>query len=85
MNIFQSHLHIYHQHRNKDMQLLLHQNSTAQDYVNAWIDNHNKIYEQEKGSSSEKSSMRIHKLLQDEVLREYICNYLKRTYYRKTK
>ena len=56
------------------MQLLLHQNSTAQDYVNAWIDNHNKIYEQEKGSSSEKSSMRIHKLLQDEVLREYICN-----------
>ena len=67
------------------MQLLLLQNSTAQDYVNAWIDNHNKIYEQEKGSSSEKSRMRIHKLLQDEVLREYICNYLKRTYYRKTK
>ena len=59
--------------------------STAQDYVYAWIYNHNKIYEQEKSSSSEKSSMRIHKLLQDEFLREYIYNYLKRTYYRKTK
>lgn len=59
--------------------------STAQDYVDAWIDNHNKIYEQEKNASSEKSSMRIHKLLQDELLKDYICNYLKRTYYRKSK
>lgn len=58
---------------------------TAEKYIEDWHKQHNACYESEKNSRSEKSSHRIHKLLQDKSECEYIDYYLARTYYRKNK
>lgn len=56
---------------------------TAENYIEAWMISHKKIYNDEKNSSYRKSSHRVHALLQDSFLRDYIENYLARTYFNK--
>lgn len=55
---------------------------TVEEYIEDWHRQHNVCYEAEKYAPSEKSSHRVHKLLQDEFVCQFIDNYLARTYYR---
>ena len=58
---------------------------TPESYIADWRKKHDARYEREKNYSHDMSSHRIHKLLQDEFVSEYIDNYLARTYFRKHK
>lgn len=62
---------------------LLFDNAT--EYVQAWRNMHEKSYEEEKNFPHPKASHRVHKLLQDSLMEEFIENYLARTYYKKHK
>lgn len=53
------------------------------DYVNDWLKSHDQRYNDEIDCTYEKSSHRIHKLLSNDFLKNYIIQYLTRTYYRK--
>lgn len=57
--------------------------SNPSDYISDWLDSHNQLYNKEKNFSYEKSSHRVHKLLSDNFLKNYIEQYLTRTFYRK--
>lgn len=57
----------------------------ADEYVKAWHIQHENIYEREKDCGYEKSSHRVHALLEDDLLREYIDSWLRRTFYRKNR
>lgn len=57
--------------------------STPEKYVRAWMKSHEEKYEDEKHLSFDRSSHRVHELLKDDFLKEYIKNYLARTYFNK--
>lgn len=71
--------------KNASYKVNINDYSTADEYFDAWINNHNLIYELEKNLSYDKSSHRVHKLLEDEFLYKYINMFLIRTYLRKMK
>lgn len=57
--------------------------SNPSDYISDWLDSHNQLYNREKNFSYEKSSHRVHRLLSNNFLKNYIEQYLTRTFYRK--
>lgn len=58
---------------------------TAESYVNAWFSSHQKIYKKEINASYRKSSHKIHDMLQDDFLKEYITRFLARSYFKNKK
>ena len=59
---------------------------TPEDYIDAWMQSHNGIYESEKHwPEFTKSSHRIQALLNDSFLREFSENYLANSYFKKHK
>lgn len=56
---------------------------TPESYIEAWMLSHQKRYNDEKHFSNSKSSHRIYNLLQDSFVKDFIENYLARTYFRK--
>ncbi|WP_242274960.1 topoisomerase [Bacillus cereus group sp. BfR-BA-01445] len=57
--------------------------NTAERYVAAWMLSHEKRYNDEVNASYSKSSHRVYDLLQDSFVKEFIENYLARTYFNK--
>ncbi|MGH4119334.1 hypothetical protein [Clostridium sp.] len=55
----------------------------SEKYIEDWNLKHEECYAVEKNFPYEKASHRVHKLLKDEFLQEYINNYLARIYYNK--
>lgn len=56
---------------------------TPENYIKAWMQSHQERYNDEKYAPYEKSSHRVHNMLQDDFLKKYIENYLARTYFNK--
>ncbi|MCY7716967.1 topoisomerase [Bacillus altitudinis] len=56
---------------------------TPEGYVEAWLNSHWQRFSDEKYAPYEKSSHRVHKLLKNPFLKQYIKNYLARTYFKK--
>lgn len=56
---------------------------TPESYIEAWMLSHQKRYNDEKYFSYPKSSHRVYNLLQDSFVKDFIENYLARTYYKK--
>lgn len=56
---------------------------TPEDYLEAWMQSHQKKYNDERNIPYTKSSHRVHDMLQDSFLAEFIRNYLARTYFKK--
>ncbi|MDW3988266.1 topoisomerase [Staphylococcus saprophyticus] len=52
-------------------------------YVEAWLENFDTIYQKEKNIPYEKSSHKLHKLLEDSEIRKFIIVYLARIYFNK--
>ncbi|MEU2153257.1 hypothetical protein ACF07W_38575 [Streptomyces sp. NPDC015140] len=60
--------------------------NTPEDYIDAWMQSHNRIYEAEKHwPEFTKSSHRIQALLNDAFLKEFTENYLAKSYFKKHK
>lgn len=56
---------------------------TPESYIEAWMQSHQKKYNDEKTLSYKKSSHRVHDLMRDSFVRNFIENYLARTYFKK--
>ncbi|MFG6114601.1 topoisomerase [Halobacillus sp. MO56] len=56
---------------------------TAESYIEDWMRSHHKRYNDEKNFSYRKSSHRVHDLLKDSFVKNYIENYLARTFFNK--
>lgn len=56
---------------------------TPESYIEAWMLSHQKKYNDEKNAPYSKSSHRIHDFLQDSFVKEFIKNYLAKTYFNK--
>ncbi len=56
---------------------------TPEKYIEDWNLKHEECYNAEKNFPYEKSSHRIHNLLKDKFLKEYISKYLAKIYYKK--
>jgi hypothetical protein len=56
---------------------------TPESYIEAWMLSHQKRYDDEKHFPYPKSSRRVYNLLQNNFVKEFIENYLARTYYKK--
>lgn len=56
---------------------------TPESYIKAWMLSHQQRYNDEKHFSYSKSSHRVYNLLQDNFVKDFIENYLARTYFKK--
>lgn len=62
--------------KNRTYNLDIRSFNTAQEYVNAWIMANETLYQEEKIYGIDKSSVRIHNLLDDKFVKDYVAIYL---------